>query len=68
MPRWTQNKKSEEPKGDDIKIEVEGLVAQCEMCKTQTDTTWYLPEVQALTWKCTDCDHVNILTDFRLPQ
>ena len=67
MPRWTQNSKSEEPASDDKKIEVEGLVATCEMCKEQTDTTWYLPEVSALTWKCTECDHVNILTDFKLP-
>lgn len=68
MSRWTQYKNSEKPASEDKKIEVEGLVATCEMCNEQTDTTWYLPEVSALTWKCTGCDHVNILTEFKLPR
>lgn len=68
MPRWSQNRKSERPVSNESKIEVEGLVATCELCNDQTDTTWYLPEVHALTWKCTECDHINILTDFNLPQ
>jgi len=66
MSRWA-NKNSEKPETSGKKVEIEGLVASCELCKEQTDTTWYLPEIKALSWKCS-CGYLNILTDFKLPQ
>jgi hypothetical protein len=67
MSRFS-NMGSESPSTDDKKIEIEGIDVQCALCPQRTDITWYLPEVVALTWKCTACEHVNVITDFNLPQ
>lgn len=65
MSRWSRPKNMQEPPPDDTRIEIEGLVALCSLCNEQTDTTFYLPEVKALTWKCV-CGHINILEEFNI--
>lgn len=67
MSRWSRPKKVVDPETDQSKIEIEGLVAQCQYCREQTDVTFYLPEVKALTWKCSGCDRINIVEDFGFP-
>ena len=67
MSRWRSEAASPPPQDDDKKIEVEGITAQCGVCREETYTTWYLPEVGALSWRCTACGHLNVIEDFELP-
>jgi hypothetical protein len=62
MSKWTSKpQQTEVPK-----IEIEGVSAMCRMCPQQADKVIYLPEVKALTWKCSGCDFINIIEDFDL--
>lgn len=64
MSRWSNGEKATPEEA--IKVEVEGMALQCSQCYSQHDKAFYLPEVKALTWKCPECDHINILEDFKL--
>lgn len=67
MSLWKDKKSSPPPQDSSKRVEVEGIVARCERCPAETINTWYLTEIGALSWKCEECGHLNILLEFNLP-